>query len=41
MAGDVVPQTWIIYFLKINKMSDNGINSITEAMKNWKVVLFG
>ena len=38
-ANDMVSQTWIIECLKIDKISDNSINFITEAIKNWQVEL--
>ena len=38
-ANDIIPQSWIINFLKIYKIYDKNINFITEAMKNRKVEL--
>ena len=34
-AYDLVPQSWIIDYLKMYKISDEVINFIEEAMKNW------
>ena len=34
---DMVPQSWIINFLKMCKVSDEVINFIKKAMKTWRV----
>ena len=33
----MVPQSWIINCLKMNKISDEVINFIEKTMKTWKV----
>ena len=38
-AYDMVPQRWIINFLKIYKISDKFINFIKKIMKIWRVEL--
>ena len=38
-ANSMVPQSWIIYCLKMYKISNKVINFITETMKNWRVEL--
>ena len=36
-AHDTVPQSWIINFLKMYKISDEVINFIVKTMKTWRV----
>ena len=36
-AYDMVPQSWIIESLKMNKISDKIINFILNSMENWRV----
>ena len=38
-AYDMVPQSWIINWLKMYKISDEIINFIEKTMKTWKVEL--
>ena len=39
MDYDMVPQTWLIECLKINKICNKIINFITNVMENWRVEL--
>ena len=36
-AYDILPQTWIIEFLKMYRKFDKLINSINEDIKSWKI----
>ena len=36
---DMVPQSWIINFLKMYEISDEVINFIEKTMKTWRVEL--
>ena len=38
-AYDIVPQSWIISYLKMYKISHETINFIEKTMKNWRVEL--
>ena len=38
-AYDMVPQSWIINYLKMYKISDEIINFIEKTMKTWRVEL--
>ena len=38
-AYDMVPQNWIINYLKMYKISNEVINFIEKTMKTWNVVL--
>ena len=38
-ADEIVPQSWIVEYFKMFKISDKVINYIIEAMKNWEVLL--
>ena len=38
-AYDMVPHSWIINSLKMNKISDEVINFIDKTMKTWRVEL--
>ena len=39
LANYMVPQTWIIEYLKMYRISDEFINFILEAIETWKVEL--
>ena len=36
---DMVPQSWIIHCLKMNKISHEAINFIEKIMQTWRVEL--
>ena len=38
-TNDMVPQIWIIGYLKMYKIFNKVMKFITEAIKNWKVKL--
>ena len=39
MAKDMIPRSWIIHFLKMNKISEGVINFIEKTMATWKIEL--